>query len=49
MDEEEQSRGLLALTPELLASVKVFPLIPNLKKDILVRRRFMALTHKRYF
>ncbi|KAI0077860.1 hypothetical protein K474DRAFT_1661071 [Panus rudis PR-1116 ss-1] len=30
----EQSRGLLAPTPEYLAQVKVFPLIPNLKRDV---------------
>lgn len=36
MDEEDSSQGLLAPTPELLASVKVFPLIPRLKKDVLV-------------
>ncbi|PSS03512.1 hypothetical protein PHLCEN_2v3980 [Hermanssonia centrifuga] len=31
--DEEQSHKLLAPTPEYLASVKVFPLIPNIKKD----------------
>ncbi|KII95956.1 hypothetical protein PLICRDRAFT_234074 [Plicaturopsis crispa FD-325 SS-3] len=35
MDPEEQSRGLLAPTAEALASIKVFPLIPHLKKDII--------------
>lgn len=34
MDREHQ--GLLAPTPELLATVKVFPLIPSLKKDVIV-------------
>ncbi|TCD67162.1 hypothetical protein EIP91_000447 [Steccherinum ochraceum] len=33
--DEEQSRALLALTPEHLASMKVFPLIIHLKKDVL--------------
>ncbi|KAF5381962.1 hypothetical protein D9615_004249 [Tricholomella constricta] len=33
MDHEHQ--GLLAPTPEFLASVKVFPLIPSLKKDVI--------------
>ncbi|CAL1716889.1 unnamed protein product [Somion occarium] len=33
--EEEQSQGFLTPTPEHLASVKVFPLIPSLKKDVL--------------
>lgn len=37
-DEEEQSwQKLLAPTPEYLASLKVFPLIPALKKDVMVR------------
>lgn len=35
-DEEEQTRRLLAPTPEHLASVKVFPLIPSIKKDVTV-------------
>ena len=34
MDHENQS--LLAPTPEFLATVKVFPLIPSLKKDVTV-------------
>ncbi|GJE99919.1 hypothetical protein PsYK624_161940 [Phanerochaete sordida] len=32
--DEEQTEHLLAPTTEYLASVKVFPLIPNLKKDV---------------
>ncbi|CCL98789.1 uncharacterized protein FIBRA_00794 [Fibroporia radiculosa] len=32
--DEESSRGLLSPTPEFLASVKVFPLIPSIKKDV---------------
>jgi hypothetical protein len=37
MDAEEQiSQGLLAPSQEFLASVKVFPLIPYLKKDVIV-------------
>ena len=35
-DEEEQTRRLLAPTPEHLASVKVFPLIPSIKRDVTV-------------
>ncbi|EKM58418.1 uncharacterized protein PHACADRAFT_90851 [Phanerochaete carnosa HHB-10118-sp] len=35
-NDEEQSDQLLAPTPEYLASVKVFPLIPNIKKDVMV-------------
>ncbi|KAI0784198.1 hypothetical protein C8Q75DRAFT_780483 [Abortiporus biennis] len=35
MDDEEQTTSLLAPTPETLASVKVFPLIPNLKRDVM--------------
>ena len=34
--DEEQTRGLLQPTPEYLASVKVFPLIPNLRRDVMV-------------
>ena len=34
--DEEQSRRLLQPTSENLANVKVFPLIPNLKKDVMV-------------
>ncbi|KAJ8692702.1 hypothetical protein PTI98_009991 [Pleurotus ostreatus] len=34
MDQEGQSRGLLAPTVEYLSSVKVFPLIPHLKRDV---------------
>ena len=36
MDSEQQTSPLLAPTPETLASVKVFPLIPALKRDVLV-------------
>ena len=37
MDPEfQQTRGLLAPTPEQLASVKVFPLIPSLKREVIV-------------
>lgn len=43
-DEEEQLSKLLAPTPEYLASVKVFPLIPNLKKDVMVRRPVFQLS-----
>ncbi|EIN09997.1 hypothetical protein PUNSTDRAFT_67118 [Punctularia strigosozonata HHB-11173 SS5] len=32
---EEQTQGLLNPSPDSLASVKVFPLIPHLKKDII--------------
>ncbi|KAI0951035.1 hypothetical protein AcW1_008184 [Taiwanofungus camphoratus] len=32
--DEEQSRTLLTPTPEFLASVKVYPLIPSIKKDV---------------
>lgn len=32
--DEEQSESLLAPTPEFLASVKVFPLIPSIKRDV---------------
>jgi len=35
MDIEEQT-GLLAPTPEYLETVKVFPLIPHLRKDAMV-------------
>lgn len=38
MDPEEPSRGLLAPSVEQLAAVKVFPLIPSLKKDVIVSR-----------
>ena len=34
--DEEQSRRLLQPTTENLANVKVFPLIPSLKKDVAV-------------
>ncbi|KAJ7104262.1 receptor-activated Ca2+-permeable cation channel [Mycena belliarum] len=34
MDREEQSAALLAPSPEFLATVPVFPLIPAIKKDI---------------
>ena len=34
--DEEQSRRLLQPTSENLANVKVFPLIPSLKKDVAV-------------
>ena len=33
-DEEEHWQELLAPTPEYLASLKVFPLIPSLRKDV---------------
>ena len=36
MDIEEQT-GLLASTPEYLENVKVFPLIPHIHKDAMVR------------
>lgn len=36
MDPEYQISNLLAPTPEDLASVKVFPLIPSVKKDVTV-------------
>lgn len=35
MDPEQPSSALLAPTLENLASVKVFPLIPALKKDVI--------------
>ncbi|EGO24559.1 hypothetical protein SERLADRAFT_356145 [Serpula lacrymans var. lacrymans S7.9] len=35
MDSEDQTRALLAPSPEFLVSVKVFPLIPYLKKDVI--------------
>ncbi|KAH9856662.1 hypothetical protein C2E23DRAFT_772105 [Lenzites betulinus] len=41
--DEEQSQALLAPTPENLASIRVFPLIPSLKKDV-VRDIDTALT-----
>ncbi|EPT01375.1 hypothetical protein FOMPIDRAFT_133127 [Fomitopsis schrenkii] len=34
--DEEQTRSLLSPTPEMLASVKVFPLIPAIKRDALL-------------
>jgi hypothetical protein len=36
MDPELQTSALLAPTREALSSVKVFPLIPALKRDVLV-------------
>jgi len=36
MDPEDQTQSLLAPTPEYLASVQVFPLIPYLKRDVIV-------------
>jgi hypothetical protein len=36
MDPEDQTDPLLAPTAEYLASVTVFPLIPYLKKDVIV-------------
>lgn len=36
MDIEEQT-GLLAPTPEYLETVRVFPLIPHIRKDAMVR------------
>ncbi|KDQ24626.1 hypothetical protein PLEOSDRAFT_52386 [Pleurotus ostreatus PC15] len=39
MDQEGQSRGLLAPTVEYLSSVKVFPLIPHLKACLFVLKR----------
>jgi len=36
MDIEEQT-GLLTSTPEYLETVKVFPLIPHIRKDATVR------------
>jgi hypothetical protein len=44
--DEEQSTHLLAPTPKYLASVKVFPLIPNLKKDIMVSQLRRSLTEE---
>ena len=35
-DTEEQSRHLLAPSQEYIASVRVFPLIPHIKKDVTV-------------
>lgn len=37
MDVEDAAAALLAPSAEVLASVKVFPLIPHLKRDVLVR------------
>ncbi|KAJ6607394.1 hypothetical protein B0H10DRAFT_2072140 [Mycena sp. CBHHK59/15] len=34
MDHEEQATALLAPSPEFLATVKVYPLIPAIKKDV---------------
>lgn len=34
--DEEQSQALLPSTSENLASIKVFPLIPSLKRDVVV-------------
>lgn len=39
MDLEDQSHALLAPTAESLEAVKVFPLIPSLKRDVTVRHR----------
>ena len=36
MDIEEQT-GLLTSTPEYLETVKVFPLIPHIRNDVMVR------------
>ena len=44
MDSEQQTSPLLAPTPETLASVKVFPLIPALKRDVLVSPISVTLT-----
>jgi len=41
MDIEEQT-GLLAPTPEYLETVKVFPLIPHIRKDAMVRVVFSS-------
>lgn len=47
MDPEQSSVDpLLAPTPENLASVKVFPLIPALKKDVTVSLLFPTPEHK---
>ncbi|EED84303.1 predicted protein [Postia placenta Mad-698-R] len=42
--DEEQSESLLAPTPEFLASVKVFPLIPSIKRDVELNLVFIADT-----
>jgi hypothetical protein len=39
MDHEDQTAALLAPSPEFLATVPVFPLIPAIKKDVTVRAR----------
>lgn len=50
--DEELTRGLLEPTPESLAAVLVFPLIPNLRRDVWVRLPLskicqrQALSHK---
>ena len=41
---DRESQGLLAPTPELLATVKVFPLIPSLKKDVIVSEERLDTT-----
>lgn len=43
MDRENQ--GLEAPSPEQLASVKVFPLIPSLKKDVVVSALPCGIQH----
>jgi hypothetical protein len=43
MDRESQT--LLAPTPEFLATVKVFPLIPSLKKDVIVSKMHITPVH----
>jgi hypothetical protein len=44
MDPEDQTDPLLAPTAEYLASVTVFPLIPYLKKDVIVS--YVSLSDK---
>jgi hypothetical protein len=45
MDDRERA-ALLAPSPEALAQVKVFPLIANLKKDVVVSVFISCLVHK---
>ena len=44
--EEEQTATLLAPSPETLASVRVFPLIPSIKKDVVVSTAFYTLAFR---
>lgn len=45
MDGEEQTQSLLGPSREELAGVKVFPLVTQLKKDVIVRLFYELLAH----